>query len=199
MTYEPRLHVVLHQPEIPQNTGNVGRTCVAAGAKLWLVPTDDWDGSCFSSWNPNDYLFETELIYEEPYEYTLLNLYEKDGDPDWNIVEDEAQGKMHHGADDFEFWGEGLSIGIQYTLIYYKDPWNGATTSVNQCLSDGTADGDGNIHLLGSYDFSLIPESGDANAGAKIWLVLSDDVDCPTGGLSAWNPTEYLFENNLIN
>jgi tRNA (cytidine/uridine-2'-O-)-methyltransferase len=29
--------VVLHQPEIPQNTGNVGRTCVAAGAKLWLV------------------------------------------------------------------------------------------------------------------------------------------------------------------
>ena len=28
---------MLHQPEIPQNTGNVGRTCVAAGAKLWLV------------------------------------------------------------------------------------------------------------------------------------------------------------------
>jgi tRNA (cytidine/uridine-2'-O-)-methyltransferase len=31
------LHVVLHQPEIPDNTGNVGRTCVALGAKLWLV------------------------------------------------------------------------------------------------------------------------------------------------------------------
>ena len=31
------LHVVLHQPEIPQNTGNIGRTCVAVGAKLWLV------------------------------------------------------------------------------------------------------------------------------------------------------------------
>jgi tRNA (cytidine/uridine-2'-O-)-methyltransferase len=29
--------VVLYQPEIPQNTGNVGRTCVAVGAKLWLV------------------------------------------------------------------------------------------------------------------------------------------------------------------
>ena len=35
--YEPQLHVVLYQPEIPQNTGNVGRTCVAIGAKLWLV------------------------------------------------------------------------------------------------------------------------------------------------------------------
>jgi tRNA (cytidine/uridine-2'-O-)-methyltransferase len=35
--YEPCLHIVLHQPEIPYNTGSVGRTCVAAGAKLWLV------------------------------------------------------------------------------------------------------------------------------------------------------------------
>jgi len=34
---EPLLHIVLYQPEIPQNTGNIGRTCVAIGAKLWLV------------------------------------------------------------------------------------------------------------------------------------------------------------------
>lgn len=34
---EPLLHVVLYQPDIPQNTGNIGRTCVAVGAKLWLV------------------------------------------------------------------------------------------------------------------------------------------------------------------
>jgi tRNA (cytidine/uridine-2'-O-)-methyltransferase len=27
----------LYQPEIPGNTGAVGRTCVALGAKLWLV------------------------------------------------------------------------------------------------------------------------------------------------------------------
>jgi tRNA (cytidine/uridine-2'-O-)-methyltransferase len=33
----PQLHIVLHEPEIPQNTGNIGRTCVALGAKLWLV------------------------------------------------------------------------------------------------------------------------------------------------------------------
>jgi len=32
-----RLSVVLHQPEIHYNTGSVGRTCVAVGAKLWLV------------------------------------------------------------------------------------------------------------------------------------------------------------------
>lgn len=34
---EPLLHVVLYQPDIPQNTGNIGRTCVAIGAKLWLI------------------------------------------------------------------------------------------------------------------------------------------------------------------
>lgn len=31
------MHVVLYQPEIAYNTGSVGRTCVAVGAKLWLV------------------------------------------------------------------------------------------------------------------------------------------------------------------
>jgi len=37
MPDRPLLHVVLHQPNIPQNTGNIARTCVAVGAKLWLV------------------------------------------------------------------------------------------------------------------------------------------------------------------
>ena len=37
MQSDPLLHVVLYQPDIPQNTGNIGRTCVAVGAKLWLV------------------------------------------------------------------------------------------------------------------------------------------------------------------
>ncbi|MEM0983366.1 MAG: tRNA (cytidine(34)-2'-O)-methyltransferase [Planctomycetota bacterium] len=33
----PRFHVVLHEPEIPNNTGNIGRTCVALGARLHLI------------------------------------------------------------------------------------------------------------------------------------------------------------------
>lgn len=31
------MHIVLHQPEIPANTGNIGRTCVATGAVLHLI------------------------------------------------------------------------------------------------------------------------------------------------------------------
>jgi tRNA (cytidine/uridine-2'-O-)-methyltransferase len=30
-------HIVLFEPEIHANAGNVGRTCLALGAKLWLV------------------------------------------------------------------------------------------------------------------------------------------------------------------
>lgn len=37
MKYDPLLHVVLVAPEIPPNTGNIARTCVATGSKLWLV------------------------------------------------------------------------------------------------------------------------------------------------------------------
>lgn len=33
----PSLHIVLVEPEIPQNTGNVVRTCAATGAHLHLV------------------------------------------------------------------------------------------------------------------------------------------------------------------
>jgi tRNA (cytidine/uridine-2'-O-)-methyltransferase len=31
------LNIVLFQPEIPQNTGNIARTCAAVGAKLHLI------------------------------------------------------------------------------------------------------------------------------------------------------------------
>ncbi len=31
------LHIALHEPEIPQNTGNIARTCAAVGASLHLI------------------------------------------------------------------------------------------------------------------------------------------------------------------
>ena len=31
------MQIVLHQPEIPANTGNIGRTCVATGTTLHLI------------------------------------------------------------------------------------------------------------------------------------------------------------------
>ena len=31
------LNIVLHEPEMPANTGNIGRTCVATGTRLHLI------------------------------------------------------------------------------------------------------------------------------------------------------------------
>ena len=31
------MNIVLHQPEIPSNTGNIGRSCVATGSRLHLI------------------------------------------------------------------------------------------------------------------------------------------------------------------
>ncbi|MBQ8260950.1 MAG: tRNA (cytidine(34)-2'-O)-methyltransferase [Lachnospiraceae bacterium] len=31
------MNIILHEPEIPQNTGNIGRTCVATRTKLHLI------------------------------------------------------------------------------------------------------------------------------------------------------------------
>lgn len=31
------MHIILHQPEMPANTGNIGRTCVATGTSLHLI------------------------------------------------------------------------------------------------------------------------------------------------------------------
>ena len=31
------LNIVLYEPEIPSNTGNIGRTCMATGTRLHLI------------------------------------------------------------------------------------------------------------------------------------------------------------------
>lgn len=134
-----------------------------------------------------------------------LYLYEKDGDPDWNIVEDGAWGKLNFkpfkGEYKFVFNGHGLEPETDYTLIYYPDPWPGAGLV---CFGDDESNRGGNVHIKEKVDVSGIPFDTnppftDENYldGAKIWLVLSDHVDCGVG-MTGWDPTEYLFENNLV-
>ena len=126
-----------------------------------------------------------------------LYLYEKDPGT-WEIVDGGAWGKMKYNLSgstfDFNFNGHGLEPGYSYTLIYYPDPWPGTDLI---CLGDGIANGGGNVHIMGSVDTGDLPAEGDDNDGAKIWLVLSDDVNCGVQ-MTGWNPTEYLFEFDLI-
>lgn len=34
---QKKINIVLHEPEIPQNTGNIARTCAATGASLHII------------------------------------------------------------------------------------------------------------------------------------------------------------------
>ena len=139
-----------------------------------------------------------------------LYLYEKIPGPilvppePWDIVEGGAWGKMKYNlsGDEFEFVfnGHGLVADADYTLIYYPDkdgnPWPREDII---CLGSGIADALGDVHIMGSADTGDLPDPlVDINEGAKIWLVLSDDVDCEGCVMSGWNPTEYLFEGELI-
>jgi len=125
-----------------------------------------------------------------------LYLHEKDAD--WVIVEDGAWGKMKYNLSgsefNFVFNGHGLEIGLEYTLIYYPDPWPGTGLI---CLGSGTVNEEGDVHIAESIDTGDLPIAADTNLGAKIWLVLSADVSCDNN-MIGWNPTEYLFEYDLI-
>jgi hypothetical protein len=128
----------------------------------------------------------------------------------------------------FSFSGRGLPPETDYTLIYYPDKWpgngliclgSGATTPAwdkGKSLGKSGHGGHGsskhkggnlNIHgnvemdtsLPAEYDANFKPMDPSGAVGAKIWLVLSDDVQCSNGPqMLNWNPTEYLFEYNLI-
>ena len=77
----PHINIVLHEPEIPQNTGNIARTCAATGASLHLIrplgfticlraardALAGWDpsGGCLYYYNPatstNDWIWTREV------------------------------------------------------------------------------------------------------------------------------------------
>ena len=136
-----------------------------------------------------------------------LYLYEKDP-TSWEIVEEPSWGKMKYNLSGdelkFVFNGHELEgeVGQSYSLIYYPDPWPGDAGDGLIILGEGTLNDEGNVHIMGSMDTGDLPYPEDANEGAKIWLVLSDDLpsDAEANPMwDAWNPGSYLFEYDLIN
>jgi hypothetical protein len=148
-----------------------------------------------------------------------LYLYEK-SETDWQILEKGAWGKMKYRTSgpsfNFVFNGKKLIPGGEYTLIYYPDPWPGNGLI---CLGTGVANGGGNVHIKeAAFNVPDLPildidlnhpenpghqdciDNSTCIEGAKIWLVLSSDVECNTvesvpPHMIGWNPAEYLFED----
>lgn len=129
----------------------------------------------------------------------------------WPIVEGGSWGHMRYNlwGDNFDFTlhCHKLQPGMSYTLIYYPDPWPGTNLI---CLGSGVANGGSNLNIFGfdldigtslpaEYDANYLPIYPSGAVGAKIWLVLTNDVDCANRVMIGWNPDSYLFEYNLIN
>lgn len=116
----------------------------------------------------------------------------------------------------------GLNADTNYSLIYYADKqdrmtdWGGDNPGA--VITTFTTDSDGNAEVGGKTNLKTnLPADGDWNAtadanycgnangdnyelcrGAKVWIVPSSDYDTTSKKLTAWNPTKYLFETDLI-
>lgn len=119
----------------------------------------------------------------------------------------------------YELEATGLVIDTEYSLIYYADKpdrfvdWGG--NNPGALIVAGTADGSGNLSLIGSNNLAMnLPQSADWNgsvdadycasdsyalcSGAKIWLIPSTEYTEGTKTVSWSDPTSYLFETDMI-
>ncbi len=134
---------------------------------------------------------------------TTLQLKEKDPIT-WNVVANGASGTLTFNTAsntfDYNLVASGLNNNTSYSLIYYADPWPG--NHPGKLIGAHMTDGSGAI-ASGAVSVNLamdLPMPADANypVGAKIQLVLTADYNSGTNSMTAWNPSEYLFEMNLV-
>ena len=64
-----KLHIVLYQPEIPQNTGNISRTCAVTGAALHIIRPTGFEISDKTLKRAGlDYWDKLDVFYYDSYE-----------------------------------------------------------------------------------------------------------------------------------
>ena len=114
------LHIVLHEPEMPANTGNIGRTCVACGAVLHLI-------------EPLGFRLNEKMIKRAGLDYwdkldvrTYINFedfLEKNNDPKIYMATTKAKHvytEVNYGPDDFIMFGKE-SAGIPEEILVEQE------------------------------------------------------------------------------
>ena len=136
------MNIVLHEPEIPANTGNIGRTCVATGTALHLIKPLGFDISDKAVRRAGmDYWKDLTLyVYEDFEDFISKN-------PDARVYMASTKAKkaytqMEYRENDFIMFGKE-SAGIpEEILVRYEDtsvriPMIGEIRSLN--LSNSVA------------------------------------------------------------
>jgi len=158
----------------------------------------------------------------EYFENTAVLILENK-DENWAIIYDDTKAILTYNliGKNFVYTIEafGLQPITEYSLIYYADfedrinHWGGNNPGafIAEVTSDeyGYVSESGEIDLgmnlpsppdanIAIYDYSGAPDYYNHAHGAKIWLVPSADYDADAKNMTAWNPSAYLFETDLI-
>lgn len=156
------LNIVLHQPEIPFNTGAIGRTCVATGAALHLIyplgfilndknvkraGMDYWDRLDLTEYNDYDDFLQKhiKLLFSGEENNTSDNSSKSAGRPHLWFATTKARqcySDVHFGVDDYIMFGKESAgipeeILVKHPQACVRIPMLGETRSLN--LSNSVA------------------------------------------------------------
>lgn len=136
------MNIVLHCPEIPQNTGNIGRTCVATGSSLHLIRPLGFKVDDKSLKRAGmDYWQDLDVHYYDSFDDFL----QKNNNPHIYMATTKAlhtYTEVSYNNDDFIMFGSEGSGIPEEILMKYKDdciriPMNEKYRSLN--LSNSVA------------------------------------------------------------
>lgn len=92
------IHIVLYEPEIPENTGNIMRTCAASGATLHIIEPIGW------IWDDKR-VKRSVMDYDQ---YMVLKRHK-----DWNSFLEQVNGEMFF----LTRYGESTHSDFEYSKI----------------------------------------------------------------------------------
>ena len=134
------LNIVLLEPEIPQNTGNIARTCASSGARLHMIkPFGFTIDNAKLKRAGMDYWFHLEIFYYE----NLEEFFEKNPDCNFYLFSKKAKNRytdIKYSDDVYLFFGRE-SCGLPEDLLdKYPDrclriPMKEGLRSLNQSNS----------------------------------------------------------------
>lgn len=115
------MNIVLHEPEIPQNTGNIGRTCVATGTRLHLIRPLGFEITDKALKRAGmDYWKDLDVTYYDNFE----DFVEKNNNPRIIMATTKARKNycdISYSKDDFIMFGSEGSGIPEEILLKYKD------------------------------------------------------------------------------
>ncbi|MBO5312725.1 MAG: tRNA (cytidine(34)-2'-O)-methyltransferase [Clostridia bacterium] len=155
------LNIVLLEPEIPQNTGNIARTCAATGARLHMIKPFGFEiDNAKLKRAGMDYWFHLEIFYYE----NIVDFFEKNQDIEFYLFTKKASRRhtdISYGDNPFFFFGRescGLPEELleKYTDKCVRIPMREGLRSLNQSNSAAIA----SYEFLRQKDFIGLSDIG---------------------------------------